>query len=103
MNAEAVSPDTFVQTREGAQRSTHDFCSEAVQGRFASKFCLDNNNGVSFVWQYAPCTQTLTGGGWQDAIIMNLDDLLCVGATDNILLSSTIGLFPASSMSILRT
>lgn len=27
----------------------------------------------------------------QDAIIMNLDDLLCVGATDGILLSSTIG------------
>lgn len=36
----------------------------------------------------------------QDAIVMNLDDLLCVGATDNILLSSTIGrnknLIPAS-------
>ena len=27
----------------------------------------------------------------QDAIIMNLDDLLCVGAIDNILISSTIG------------
>ncbi len=27
----------------------------------------------------------------QDAIVMNLDDLLCVGITDNILLSSTIG------------
>lgn len=27
----------------------------------------------------------------QDSLIMNLDDLLCVGATDNILLSSTIG------------
>lgn len=27
----------------------------------------------------------------QDAVIMNVDDLLCVGATDNILLSSTIG------------
>ncbi len=27
----------------------------------------------------------------QDALIMNIDDLLCVGATDNILLSSTIG------------
>jgi phosphoribosylformylglycinamidine cyclo-ligase len=27
----------------------------------------------------------------QDALIMNLDDLLCVGAVDNILLSSTIG------------
>ena len=27
----------------------------------------------------------------QDAIIMNIDDLICVGATENILLSSTIG------------
>ncbi|MDR2910355.1 MAG: phosphoribosylformylglycinamidine cyclo-ligase [Bacteroidales bacterium] len=27
----------------------------------------------------------------QDALIMNVDDLLCVGATDNILVSSTIG------------
>ena len=27
----------------------------------------------------------------QDAVVMNLDDLLCVGAVDNILLSSTIG------------
>lgn len=27
----------------------------------------------------------------QDALVMNIDDLLCVGATDNILLSSTIG------------
>ena len=27
----------------------------------------------------------------QDAVVMNLDDLLCVGATDGILLSSTIG------------
>ena len=27
----------------------------------------------------------------QDALVMNIDDLICVGATDNILLSSTIG------------
>lgn len=27
----------------------------------------------------------------QDAVIMNIDDLICVGAVDNILLSSTIG------------
>lgn len=27
----------------------------------------------------------------QDSLIMNIDDLLCVGATDNILVSSTIG------------
>ena len=27
----------------------------------------------------------------QDAVVMNTDDLMCVGATDNMLLSSTIG------------
>lgn len=27
----------------------------------------------------------------QDALVMNIDDLLCIGATDNILVSSTIG------------
>ncbi len=39
----------------------------------------------------------------QDALIMNIDDLLCVGAVDNILLSSTIGrnknLIPAEVIS----
>lgn len=35
--------------------------------------------------------QSVWKGIAQDAIIMNLDDLLCVGAVDNILLSSTIG------------
>jgi phosphoribosylformylglycinamidine cyclo-ligase len=39
----------------------------------------------------------------QDAIVMNLDDLLCVGVTDDILLSSTIGrnkgLIPAEVIS----
>lgn len=39
----------------------------------------------------------------QDALIMNIDDLICVGATDNIMLSSTIGrnknLIPAEVIS----
>jgi phosphoribosylformylglycinamidine cyclo-ligase len=34
---------------------------------------------------------TVWKGIAQDAIVMNIDDLLCVGAVDNILLSSTIG------------
>lgn len=41
----------------------------------------------------------------QDALIMNIDDLLCVGATDNILLSSTIGrnknLIPGEVLAVL--
>ncbi|HEU4555066.1 MAG TPA: AIR synthase related protein [Chitinophaga sp.] len=44
---------------------------------------------------YAYWKKTGDLGVWkgiaQDAIIMNTDDLLCVGATENILLSSTIG------------
>tara|TARA_B100001287_G_scaffold213816_1_gene182618 strand:- start:3618 stop:4790 length:1173 start_codon:yes stop_codon:yes gene_type:complete len=34
---------------------------------------------------------TVWKGIAQDALIMNIDDLLCVGVTDNILVSSTIG------------
>ncbi len=34
---------------------------------------------------------TVWKGIAQDAIVMNIDDLLCVGVTDNILVSSTIG------------
>lgn len=34
---------------------------------------------------------TVWKGIAQDAIVMNLDDLLCVGVTDDILISSTIG------------
>lgn len=44
---------------------------------------------------YAYWRQTGDLGVWkgiaQDSLIMNIDDLLCVGATDNILVSSTIG------------
>lgn len=41
----------------------------------------------------------------QDALVMNIDDLLCVGATDNIMLSSTIGrnknLIPGEVLSVI--
>ena len=33
----------------------------------------------------------------QDALIMNIDDLLCVGTVDNILVSSLLGVFAFSS------
>jgi phosphoribosylformylglycinamidine cyclo-ligase len=47
----------------------------------------------SLAYMYWKKTGDLTvwKGIAQDAIVMNLDDLLCVGVTDNILLSSTIG------------
>lgn len=47
----------------------------------------------SLAWMYWRETGDLDvwKGIAQDAVIMNVDDLLCVGATSNILLSSTIG------------
>ena len=47
----------------------------------------------SLAYAYWKETDDLTvwNGIAQDAIVMNIDDLLCVGATENILLSSTIG------------
>lgn len=54
--------------------------------------CIEETGDIS-VWK----------GIAQDALIMNIDDLLCVGATDNIMLSSTIGrnknLIPAEVIS----
>jgi len=51
--------------------------------------------GTKSALAYAYWKQTGDISVWhgiaQDAIVMNLDDLLCVGATDGILLSSTIG------------
>ena len=44
-------------------------------------YCYWRETGDLSVWK----------GIAQDALIMNIDDLLCVGAVDNILVSSTIG------------
>ncbi len=44
-------------------------------------YCYWRETGDISVWK----------GIAQDALVMNIDDLLCVGATDNIVVSSTIG------------
>ncbi|MDN5287476.1 MAG: phosphoribosylformylglycinamidine cyclo-ligase [Mucilaginibacter sp.] len=48
-------------------------------------------SSLAYTYWKETCDISVWRGIAQDAIIMNLDDLLCVGATDNILLSSTIG------------
>ena len=49
------------------------------------------NRHLAYVYWKETGDLSVWKGIAQDAIIMNIDDLLCVGATDNILLSSTIG------------
>lgn len=62
------------------------------------KYCLimhADGAGTKSSLAYAYWKETGDLSVWkgiaQDALIMNIDDLLCVGAVDNILLSSTIG------------
>ena len=48
-------------------------------------------SSLSYIYWKETGDMSVWKGIAQDAIVMNLDDLLCVGATDNILISSTIG------------
>ncbi len=50
-----------------------------VPKKYSRLFILERNGDIAY-WK----------GIAQDAIVMNLDDLLCTGITDNILFSSTI-------------
>jgi phosphoribosylformylglycinamidine cyclo-ligase len=75
------------------------FCKVVPDGLTGSpEHCLvmhADGAGTKSALAYAYWKQTGDLGVWhgiaQDAVVMNLDDLLCVGAVDNILLSSTIG------------
>lgn len=48
-------------------------------------------SSLAYAYWRATGDMSVWKGIAQDALIMNIDDLLCVGATDNILVSSTIG------------
>ncbi len=48
-------------------------------------------SSLAYVYWRETGDMSVWKGVAQDSVVMNIDDLLCVGATDNILLSSTIG------------
>ncbi len=48
-------------------------------------------SSLAYAYWRATGDMSVWKGIARDALIMNIDDLLCVGATDNILVSSTIG------------
>ena len=48
-------------------------------------------SSLAYIYWKATGDLSVWRGIAQDALVMNTDDLLCVGATDNILVSSTIG------------
>jgi phosphoribosylformylglycinamidine cyclo-ligase len=105
--------DRYTQRGVSASKEdVHQAISKLDKGLFPKAFCkivpdhLGNDNdfctimhadgaGTKSSLAYLYWKETGDLSVWkgiaQDAIIMNIDDLLCVGATDNILLSSTIG------------
>lgn len=95
-----------------SKEDVHNAIKNVDKGLFPKAFCkiipdhLTNNNdycvimhadgaGTKSSLAYTYWKETGDISVWkgiaQDALIMNIDDLLCVGAVDNILLSSTIG------------
>lgn len=95
-----------------SKEDVHNAIKNIDKGLFPSAFCkivpdyLTNNEDYCLVMHadgagtksslaYMYWRETGDVSVWkgiaQDALIMNIDDLLCVGVTDNIMLSSTIG------------
>ena len=95
-----------------SKEDVHEAIKDVDKGLFPSAFCkivsdhLTGSNehcivmhadgaGTKSSLAYMYWKETSDISVWkgiaQDALIMNIDDLICVGATDNILLSSTIG------------
>ncbi len=108
-----MSPDRYAQRGvSSGKEDVHKAIANMDKGLFPKAFCKvvaddltgspdhcivmhADGAGTKSSLAYAYWKQTGDLSVWhgiaQDAIVMNLDDLLCVGATDNILLSSTIG------------
>jgi phosphoribosylformylglycinamidine cyclo-ligase len=108
-----LNSDRYSQRGVSASKEdVHQAISQLDKGLFPKAFCKivpdylghDNDyctvmhadgagtkSSLAYVYWKETGDLSVWKGIAQDAIIMNIDDLLCVGATDNILLSSTIG------------
>src|SRR6187402_1692225 len=78
-------PQAFCKIVPDYLTQDEDYClimhADGAGTKSALAFMYWKETGDISVWK----------GIAQDAVIMNVDDLICVGATENILLSSTIG------------
>ena len=94
------------------KKDVHDAIKNIDKGLFPNSFCkiipdiIDNDDEMCLIMHadgagtksslaYAYWKETNDLSVWkgisQDSLIMNIDDLICVGATKNIIVSSTIG------------
>lgn len=78
-------PKAFCKITEDYLTGDADYCSIMHADGAGTK------SSLAYVYWKETGDMSVWKGIAQDAIIMNVDDLLCVGATSNMLLSSTIG------------
>ncbi len=112
-NPNTVSSDRYNQRGVSASKEdVHKAISKLDKGLFPKAFCkitedyLSNDpaycsimhadgagtkSSLAYLYWKETGDLSVWKGIAQDAIVMNIDDLLCVGATGNMLLSSTIG------------
>ena len=108
-----LNSDRYAQRGVSASKEdVHQAISKLDKGLFPKSFCkiipdhLANDpsyctimhadgagtkSSLAYVYWKETGDLSVWKGIAQDAIVMNVDDLLCVGVTDNIVLSSTIG------------
>ncbi len=109
-----MNPDTRYNQRgvSASKEDVHEAIKNVDKGLFPAAFCkivpdilggdpewcnimhadgAGTKSSLAYLYWKETGDLSVWKGIAQDAIVMNLDDLLCVGATDNILLSSTIG------------
>jgi phosphoribosylformylglycinamidine cyclo-ligase len=83
--SKGLFPNAFCKVVEDHISHDNDYCmvmhADGAGTKSSLAYIYWKETGDLSVWK----------GIAQDAVIMNTDDLLCVGATDNILISSTIG------------
>jgi len=92
-------PNAFCKVVEDLLAGDPEYCNvvhaDGAGTKSALAYMYWRETGDLSVWK----------GIAQDAVIMNVDDMICIGATDNLLLSSTIGrnknLIPAEVLAAL--
>ena len=92
-----MSNQRYMQRGVSASKEdVHNAIKNIDKGIFPKAFCkiipdiLGGDPEYCNIWKETGDLSVWKGIA-QDALIMNIDDLLCVGAVDNILVSSTIG------------
>jgi phosphoribosylformylglycinamidine cyclo-ligase len=78
-------PNAFCKVLPDFLTGDNDYCSLMHADGAGTK------SSLAYMYWRETDDYSVWKGVAQDAIVMNIDDLLCVGATNNILLSSTIG------------